>query len=117
MFSDSQSPMPRLFFELFSSVSVKDVQNVCGLQQVITLRHSIGFQCNLVHEQTTWSPISCSKTYLTCSFRFCTILAFVKNAILQITWQVLGCKSAEFWVWIPYQTQKLASHVLFQSMA
>ena len=28
---------------------------------MITLRHSIGLQCNLVHEQTTVFPISCSQ--------------------------------------------------------
>ena len=48
-------------------------------QRVITLRHSIGFECNLVHEQTTLSPISCSKKNVTRSSRFCTILAFLKN--------------------------------------
>ena len=44
MLSDSQSTMPWLFLRL---------------QRVITLRHSIAFQCNLVHEQITLSSISC----------------------------------------------------------
>ena len=51
--------MPQLFPECFSSVSVKDFQNVFRLQGVINLRHSISFQCNLVHKQTTLSPTSC----------------------------------------------------------
>ena len=29
------------------------------LQRMITGKHSVGFQCNLVHEQTTLSPSSC----------------------------------------------------------
>ena len=51
--------MLRLFLEVFSSVSVKDFENDLRLQQVIALRHSIAFQCNLVQEQTTLSPTSC----------------------------------------------------------
>ena len=42
-------------------MSVTDFHNVIRLQQVIDLRHSIAFQCNLVHEQTTLSPTSCSE--------------------------------------------------------
>ena len=42
-------------------MSVKDFQNVPRLQRVITLRHSTGFQCNLVHEQTILSPTRCSQ--------------------------------------------------------
>ena len=53
--------MPQLFLEVFSSVSVTDFRNVVRIQQVIALRHSITIQCNLVHEQTTLSPTSCSK--------------------------------------------------------
>ena len=58
MLSDSEVRCPG-FFLIFSSL--KDFQNVLRLQQVITLRHSIGFQCNLVHEQTTLSLTSCCK--------------------------------------------------------
>ena len=49
------------FLEFSSSVSVTDFQSVLRLQRVITLRHSIAFQCNLVNEQTTLSPTSCSQ--------------------------------------------------------
>ena len=84
-------------FLKFSSVSVTDFHNVLRLQQVIALRHSVAFQCNLVHEQTTLlSPTTCFKKYTTCSFRFCIILAFLKNGILQITRRVNDCKSGEF---------------------
>ena len=34
--------MPRLFLEYFSSVSVKDFENVLRLQRMINLRHFIG---------------------------------------------------------------------------
>ena len=51
----------RLFLEFSSSFSVTNFQNVLGLQRVITLRHSIFFQCNWVHEQTTLSPTICSQ--------------------------------------------------------
>ena len=60
MLSDSEVRC-RLFLGCFSSVSVKDFQNVPRLQRVIALRHSIGLQCNLVHKQTTLSPTSCSE--------------------------------------------------------
>ena len=93
--SDSEVRCPG-FFLIFSSASVKDFQNVLRLHQMMILRHSIGFQCNLVKEQTTLSPTSCSPKNMTCSIRFCTILAFLKNGILQITQRVLGCKSGEF---------------------
>ena len=52
----------RLLLEYCSSVPVKDF-DVLRLQRTITLMHSIGFQCNLVHEQTTMSSTSCSKKY------------------------------------------------------
>ena len=52
--------MPRLFLEVFP-LSVTDFHNVLRLKQMIALRHSIIFQCNLVHEQTTLSPTSCSQ--------------------------------------------------------
>ena len=42
-------------------MSVKDFQNVLRHQRVIALKHSIGFRCNLVHEQTALSPTNCSK--------------------------------------------------------
>ena len=47
--------------EILSPVSVKDFQNVLRLQRVITLKHSISFHRNLVHEQTSLSPTSCSQ--------------------------------------------------------
>ena len=53
--------MPRVFLEFFPSVSVKAFQNVIILQRVVTLRHFIGFQCNLVDEQTTLFPTNCSQ--------------------------------------------------------
>ena len=65
----------------------------------------MGFQCNLLHEQTTLSPTSCSQKI------YDLFLSFLHNfgCSKKMIWRV--------WVWIPYQTQKLASHVLFQSMA
>ena len=87
--------MPGFFLNFFP-LSVKDFQNVLRLQRAITLRHSIGFQFNLVHEQTSLSPTSYSKKYMTCSFRFCTTLVSLKNVILQITRRVLDFKSEEF---------------------
>ena len=50
--------MPRLFLEVFPSVSVTDFHKVLRLQQVIVSRHSIAFQYNLVHEQTTLQFVS-----------------------------------------------------------
>ena len=88
--------MSRLFLEFFSSVSVEDCQNVLRLQRVITLRHSIGFQCNLVREQTTLSPTSCPKKIYHLSFLFLHNFGFSKNGILQNTRRVLDCKSGEF---------------------
>ena len=49
------------FSLIFSSVSVKDFENVLRLQRVITLRHSIGFQYNLVHKKITLFATSCSQ--------------------------------------------------------
>ena len=60
MLSDSEIQCPSFFLEFFPTVSVTDFQNFLGLQRVITLTHSIAFQCDLVHEQTTLSPASCS---------------------------------------------------------
>ena len=62
MLSDREARCPD-FFEFFPSVSVEDFQILLRLQRVITLRPSIRFQCNLVHEQTTLSTTSCSKKY------------------------------------------------------
>ena len=78
MLSDSEERCPS-FFLIFPSVPVKDFQNVLRFQRVITLRHSVGFQCHLVHGQTTLSPTSCSQIYMTRSFSFCTILVFLKK--------------------------------------
>ena len=55
MLSDSEVRCPT--FSFFQS----DFQSVLKLQRVITLMHSMGFQCNLAHEQTTVSPTSCSQ--------------------------------------------------------
>ena len=71
--------MPRLFLEYFSSVSVKDFENVLRLQRVITLRHSIGFQCNLVHEQTTLSSTSCSQKIYDWFLSFLHNFGYSKN--------------------------------------
>ena len=52
---------------------------------MITLRYSVDFQCNLVHEQSLCLLLVALNKYMTCFFRFSTILAFLKNGILQIT--------------------------------
>ena len=80
------------------SESVKDFQNVLRLQRLITLGHSIGFQCNLVHDtnRSHVLVLVALNKCMTCSFRFYTILVFIKNGSLQITRRVLGCKSREF---------------------
>ena len=88
--------MVRLFLEFFSSVSVNDVQKVLTLKQVTTLRHSIGFQGNLVYEQTILSPTSCSKKISDLFLSFLHNFGFSKNGILQVTRRVLGCKSEKF---------------------
>ena len=35
--------------------------SVSDFQNDFTIKHSTGFQCNFVHEQTTLSPASCSR--------------------------------------------------------
>ena len=53
--------------------------------------------CNLVPEQTTLSPTTCSscpKIY-ELFLSFLHSFGFLKNGILQITRRVLGCKSGE----------------------
>ena len=60
MLSDTEVRCPGFFLNFFSFMSVADFHNGFRLQRVITLRHSVGLQCNLVHEQTTLSPTSCS---------------------------------------------------------
>ena len=77
-------------------MSVTDFHNVLRLQQVIALRHSIAFQCNLVHEQTPLSPTSCSKKIYDLFLSFLHNFGFSNNGILQITRRVLDCKSGEF---------------------
>ena len=79
MLSDSEVRCPG-FSGMFSSVSVKDFQNVLRLQRVITLRHSIGFQCNLVHKQTTLPPICCSQSI------YDLFLSFFHNFGFSIKW-------------------------------
>ena len=96
MLSDSKVRCPPPFSGTFSFVLVKDFQNVLRLQRVITLRHSIGFQCNLVQKQTTLSPTSCSQKIYDEFLSFVHNFGFSENGILQITQRVLGCKSGEF---------------------
>ena len=81
--SDSEVQCPGFFLNFFP-VSVTDFQNVLRPQWVTTLRHSIGFQCNLVHEQTTFFPISCSLKIYDLFLSFCTILAFLKMAFCRL---------------------------------
>ena len=71
--------MPWLFLEVFASVSVTDFHNVLRLQQVIALRHSIVFQCNLVQEKTILSPTSCSKKIYDLFLSFSHNFGFSKN--------------------------------------
>ena len=111
--SDSRSTMPRLFLDFFPSVSV---QNVLRLQWVITLRYSIGSLCNLVREQTTLSPASCSQKIYDSFLWFCKILTFPKMSFCKLHdeyWAVnlesLGLDTLS--------NTELASLVLFQSMA
>ena len=63
---------------------------------MITLRHSIGFQCNLVQEEATLSPTSCSKKIYDLFLSFLHNFGLPKNGILQIRRRVLGCKSGQF---------------------
>ena len=64
MLSDSEVRCSGFFLKFFSqSVSVTDFNNVPNLQQVLAFRHSLAFQCNLVHEQTTLSPTVTLKIY------------------------------------------------------
>ena len=85
--------MPRLFLEVLTSVSVTDFHNVLRLQQVIALRHSIAFQRNLVYEQTTLSPTSCSKKIYDLFLSFLHNFGFSKkwhfaNYTTSIDWTV-----------------------------
>ena len=72
--------MPDFFLNFFPSASVKDFRNVLRLPRVITRRHSIGFQCNLVQEQATLSPISCSEKI------YDSFLLFLHNFSFSNTW-------------------------------
>ena len=101
---------------MFSVSHLKDFQNVLRLQRLITVGHSIGFQLNLADEQTTLSPTGCSQNVYDLCLSFLHNLAFLKNGILQIIQQGLGCKSGELGFGYLIK-QKLASYVLFQSMA
>ena len=95
----------------FSSLSVKDFQNVLRIQRVITLMHSTGFQCNLAREQTTLYFTSCSQ------IRYELFLSFLYNYGFSNYTTSIGLKIWRVWVWILYQTYKLVSHVLFQNVA
>ena len=84
MLSDREVRCPS-FSESFFSVSVTDFYNVLRLQQVIALRHSIAFQCNLVYEQITLSPTSCSQKIYDLFLSFLHNFGFSKYGILKIT--------------------------------
>ena len=60
---------------------VKDFQAVLRLQRVITPRHSIGFQCNLIHEQTTLSATSCSQEIYDLFLSFLHNFGFYKKMV------------------------------------
>ena len=116
--SDSEVRCPGYFLNIFPLCQyVEDFENVLRLHRVITSRHSMGFQCNLVHEQATLCSTNClQKIYdlflsLLHNYGFSKKWHFANytTSIRMYIWRV--------WVWIPYQTQKLVSHVLFQSMA
>ena len=79
MLSDREERCPS-FSGSFSSVSVTDFYNVLRLQQVIALRHSVAFQCNLVHEQTTLSPTSRSQKIYDLFLSFLHNFGFLKMA-------------------------------------
>ena len=116
MLSDSEVQCPGSFLN-FSSVSVTDFQIFLRLQRVITLRHSIAFQCNLVHEQITLSPTSCFQKI------YDLFLSFMHNFGFSEKWHFadymssIGLLILRVCVWIPYQTQKLVSHILFKNIA
>ena len=101
------------FFLNFSSVSFIDFENVFKLQRVTTLRHSIGFQCNLVHEQITLSPTSCSQKVYDLFFSFLHNVDFPKKWHFTDYTTSIGLYIWKVGVWIPYQTQKLANHAAF----
>ena len=65
-------------------MSVTDFQNALGLERVIPLRHSIAFQCNLVHKQTILSPASCSKKHRLVPFVFAQFWLFLKVAFYRL---------------------------------
>ena len=70
-----------------------------------------------MHELTTLSSTRHFKKYVTCSFRFRTIVVFLKNSKLKITQRILDRESGyKVLFWIRYQARKLAIHVLFQNM-
>ena len=71
-------------------MSVKDFENVIRLQRVTTLRHSIGPQCNLLHEQTTSSPISCSQKV------YDLFLSFLHNFCFSKKWHFFRLHD-EYW--------------------
>ena len=95
MLSDSEVRCPGFFLKFFP-VSVTDFHNALRLQQVIALRHSMAFPCNLVHEQTTSSPTSCSQIIYDLFLSFLHSFGFSKKWHLQITRRVLDYKSGEF---------------------
>ena len=69
-------------WSMYSSL-LKDFRNVLRFLRMITLRYSIGFQCNLLHEETTLSP-TCFSKKMACFFRFGTILAFQNMAFCRL---------------------------------
>ena len=64
MLSDSEVRCPDFCLNISSLCRLKIFKMFSDFSEVITLRHSTAFQCNLVHEQTTLSPTNCSKKML-----------------------------------------------------
>ena len=68
------------------------------------------------HEHTTLFPTSCSKKYelfILCLLNF----SFSKKMSLSRSHDEYWAVNLVSLAWIPYQTQKVAGHVIFQSMA
>ena len=59
--SDSEMRCPGFFLNFFLFVSFRFSKCCQSSTNEITGKHSVRFQCNLVHEQTTLSPSSCSQ--------------------------------------------------------
>ena len=84
---------------------------------MITLRHSIGFQCNLVRKQTTLSPTSCSQKIYDLFLSFLHNFAFSKKMSFCRLHDEYCAVDLESLGLDTLSTQKLSSHALFESMA